>query len=142
MTSDSYRLVDHGIKIDVVMLGTWEEETALAYSRALEELVRDRQQGPPHLVVDLREMDGCTILARGVLADLQIAVAPNLARSVYVADRPRFRGLSLWIAHVSEDPNMRVVRDVEQVDAWLSSEQERYDEVKNRLSSLAGVTHE
>lgn len=119
------------------MLGTWEEETALAYARAMEELVRARE-GQPHLVVDLREIDGCTILARGVLADLQTALAEGVGRSVYVADRPRFRGLCLWIAHVSGDPNMRVVRDIEDVDDWLSSTQARFDEVKNRLSSLMG----
>lgn len=138
MNADSYRLVDHGSKIEVVMLGTWEEETALAYARALEEVVRDRKKDPPNLVVDLSEIDGCTILARGVLADLQSTVAPNLARSVYVAGRPRIRGLCLWIAHVSDDPDMRVVRDLEQADEWLASKEARYDEVKNRLSSLVG----
>lgn len=128
-------------RIDARWRGRWEEPDAEAYVQALEAAYR---AGPVEaLVVDATQLEHCSILARGRLADAQERLKTHQTRCVYLADSPQIRGLCLWIVRVAEDANARVVARKDEVDAWLESREGRLERAKRRadlaFSKLKGL---
>lgn len=79
--------------------------------------------------MDFTQVSGCTRQARESLAILQRALADRRVRTAFIASRPRYRGLALWIAHVAEDPNARSFHVRAQAEDWLSSRQTRTEKL-------------
>jgi hypothetical protein len=73
------------------------------------------------LIIDMHELESCTTGARLGLILLQQAIAKLGARTAFVAARPRFRGIGLYVAHQSGDPNARAFHFLPQAKAWLRS---------------------
>lgn len=85
------------------------------------------------LLVDLTGMSGFTSEARRALADLQQALAARAVRTAFVADRPRLRGLALWLAHTTNDPLARPFHQRTQAEAWLASREGRVQSITGYL---------
>ena len=77
------------------------------------------------VVVDLRQLERCEPGARAILVDVHRLCADGGRRSAYVADVPLFRGLALWIAHVTGDQHSRAVGTMAQAKAWLRASELR-----------------
>jgi len=77
------------------------------------------------LLVDWTELSGYTPEARQALLQLQRALAERSVRTAFVAERPRLRGLALWLAHTTNDPLARPFHQRAQADAWLASREGR-----------------
>ena len=122
-----------GDRVDVSWRGRWEETTAEDYAKALTEAYAAGKVR--HLVVDATELDYCSILARGRLADLQTQLKSKHERCAYVASSARMRGLCLWIIQVAEDENARACARVEEVREWLQSTEGRVERAKRRTGS-------
>lgn len=85
------------------------------------------------LIIDMQELDSCTGAARMRLIELQRSIAELGARTAFVANRPRFRGLSLYVAHLSEDPNARAFHLLSQAHEWLQSHDGRIIGITNYI---------
>lgn len=77
------------------------------------------------LIIDMHELESCTTEARLGLTQLQQGIAQLGARTAFVAHRPRFRGIGLYVAHHSGDPNARAFHYLAQAQAWLRSSEGR-----------------
>jgi hypothetical protein len=67
----------------------------------------------------MHELESCTTEARMRLIELQRGIAKLATRTAFVADRPRFRGVALYVAHHSDDTSARAFHLAAQADAWL-----------------------
>jgi hypothetical protein len=73
------------------------------------------------LIIDMHELESCTTQARIGLIELQQGIARLGARTAFVAHRPRFRGIGLYVAHKSGDPNARAFHFLSEAQTWLRS---------------------
>lgn len=85
------------------------------------------------LLVDLTELTGFDGEARRELQVLQRALAAQEVRTAFVADRPRLRGLALWLAHTTNDPLARPFHQRDQAEAWLASREGRVQSITEYL---------
>lgn len=93
-------------------------------------LPRLHEIGPGgELIIDMHELESCTTEARMRLIDLQRDIAGLSTRTAFVADRPRFRGVALYVAHHSDDPSARAFHFVDQADAWLRRSEGRIESI-------------
>lgn len=86
------------------------------------------------ILFDLCGLRTCPTSARSQLIELQRAVAKVGARTAFIANRPRFRGIALFVAHKSGDPNARAFHRRSQAQGWLRSDEGR----AQALASLLG----
>jgi len=101
---------------------------------AEELLPRVRKLGAEgELIIDLHELDSCTTAARMGLTEVQRKIANVSARTAFVADRPRFRGIGLFVAHTSGDPNARAFHVIAQAQAWLGATEGRIQSITSFL---------
>ncbi|MCH9683583.1 MAG: hypothetical protein K0V04_19250 [Deltaproteobacteria bacterium] len=73
------------------------------------------------VVLDMTALQGCTTAARKQLVLMQRGLARRGCRTAYVSDRPRFRGMGLWLCHHADDVNGRAFYTMDQADAWLAT---------------------
>ncbi|MEM7159657.1 MAG: hypothetical protein AAF799_42850 [Myxococcota bacterium] len=85
------------------------------------------------ILFDLCELRACPTSARAGLIELQRAVAKVGARTAFIANRPRFRGIALYVAHKSGDPNARAFHQHTQARAWLRSDEGRVEALTSFL---------
>jgi anti-anti-sigma regulatory factor len=82
----------------VWLRGSLDDEVIDALSDEL--LPRLRKVGAKgELIIDFVGAESCTTAARLSLIDLQREIAVCSARTAFVADRPRFRGIGLFVSH-------------------------------------------
>lgn len=90
------------------------------------------------VVVDLCGLEECHVFARTVLVRVQKLFATKAKRTAYLADRPRFRGLALWVMHLADDSNAKAVMNEQQATDWLDGTSERLaDAVARTETQLA-----
>jgi hypothetical protein len=120
----------------VRLSGDFDEQTALH----LEDTMRAALVGKPgqrNVLFDLCNLTSCSIMARSVLTRIQTElVAPWAKRTAYVADRALFRGLALWVLHVSADDNAHAVVDRAAAERWFREDKGRLADAQNRLASF------
>ncbi len=104
----------------VRLRGALEDDAIRQLSADLFPRLRELGAGG-ELIIDMHELESCTTEARLGLIVLQQAIAQMGARTAFVADRPRFRGIGLYVAHQSGDPNARAFHFLNQAQAWLRS---------------------
>lgn len=121
----SIERVEHR-RLLVRLRGTLEDETVQHLSDEL--LSRLREIGPGgELIIDMDELESCSTDARLRLIELQRGIAGLSVRTAFVADRPRFRGVALYVAHHSDDPYARAFHLEAQADAWLRRSEGRIE---------------
>lgn len=100
-------------------------------------------QRPTTVLIDIRRLTGYDPQLRALLLELQRQILSKGGRAVYVADRPRLRGLALWVIHMAEDPTAKIVGNVAAAIEWLRVEDLRMDDAERRtLGALAKLTGE
>src|SRR5687767_8839963 len=93
-------------------------------------LPRLHEIGPGgELIIDMHELESCTTEARMRLIELQRGIAKLATRTAFVADRPRFRGVALYVAHHSDDTGARAFHLAAQADAWLRRSEGRIESI-------------
>lgn len=118
-------------------------ELCQALNRAIMEGVladlRARYDGiytPRHLIMDMRGVDDYDEDVRAPLLALQRFWVRVGRRTVYIADSARLRGLGLWVLHVANDENGRVVMNNTQTEEWLQSGAGRVQDARRRTQAL------
>ena len=80
---------------------------------------------------------------RPFLLALQGQITKEGGRAVYVADRPRLRGVALWVIHMSEDSQAKIVPNMAAALEWLRVTDERVQSAEERtlgrLEKLEGA---
>lgn len=110
----------------VRLRGVLEDDTVRSLSNDL--LPRLREIGPGgELIIDMHELESCSTEARLRLIELQRGIAELATRTAFVADRPRFRGIALYVAHHSDDTQARTFHLEAQADAWLRRSEGRIE---------------
>lgn len=117
-------------RMEVRATGSVDADDVIALSGRL--LPNDMGTGW-ELLVDLTEVSGFDADARRELQTLQRALAAQEVRTAFVADRPRVRGLALWLAHTSNDPLARPFHLRAQAEAWLASREGRVQSITEYL---------
>lgn len=112
----------------VRLRGVLEDDTVQHLSADL--LPRLHEIGPGgELIIDMHELESCTTEARLRLIELQRGIAKLATRTAFVADRPRFRGVALYVAHHSDDTSARAFHLPAQADAWLRRSEGRIESI-------------
>jgi hypothetical protein len=88
--------------------------------------------------MDLQGLTGCDIEGRTGLAAVQELLFRKGARTAYVADQPRFRGLALWIAHLAGDPGAKAVPTEAEALRWLGLSSPRLADARRGSDALFG----
>lgn len=122
----------------LVFRGVLEPETVKEAAAALDEALSGLGAEKPNLVVDLRELSGCNVFARSELATLQRDLTPRVRRTAYISSRPRFRGLGLWVIHLSDSKEAKSVISEEAIESWFASTETRVDGFRERTLAKVG----
>lgn len=122
-------------RIEVRLEGSLTLDRVQAVAADLQQLLVDHE-GPLALLFDLMEVRRCELKAREELVKIQRTLAARNFRTVYLADRPRIRGITLWVVHFSEDGNARIVVNQHEAEDWLQLDVERLEYVEARASAL------
>ena len=101
--------------------------------RLRSELLDSAPEAGTTLLMDLVELRACSLATRTRLMELQRDVYAAGIRTAFVAQRPRFRGMCLWIAHVAEDPVARAFPSREQAEMWLAQSVGRLEHIYDFL---------
>ena len=106
----------------------------LAAQAATVELAR-RWPGDPirAAFVDLRQLTDCSVDARAALLAMHGVLRQRTERRVYVASSPRYRGVALWLLHVTGDDEGKVVATDEQAHAWLLGGAKRLEDAERGM---------
>lgn len=116
----------------VRLQGSLQDATIVALRDDL--LPRLRKVGSKgEVIIDFIGAESCSTAARMELIEQQRAIAACRCRTAFVADRPRFRGIGLFVAHTSDDPNARAFHMLHQAQAWLSSKDGRVESITNYI---------
>jgi len=94
----------------------------------------DRQCG---VLFDLRGVERCAVPTRHVLLELQRQLAERQCRTAYVSNRPRIRGIILWVIHQADDECAKVLGTLEPAERWIQNEgEERTPQVASTVTRL------
>jgi len=103
----------------------------------LQELQDDGGPLPPHAILDLRQLTDITMEARARLVDVLRHLMATTERRAWLASSPQFRGVALWVVHVSPDAFGHIVGHLAQARAWLESDHTRADRQSQAVQTYA-----
>ena len=119
-------------RIRVDLRGAFDEASEVEFVRAVEgALARE----PGHVLIVLSNLGGFDVRLRNVLLAAQRSISARGRRTVYLADRPRLRGMALWVVHIAEDNRAKVVGNAAAAEEWLSGDSERVEHAAQRTET-------
>lgn len=114
----SYEISNSGQCTTVRLIGAWSKDAA---EELEEELLRSLSKTSTLWVVyDLRSLTAFNVLARSVLVRMHTKIGAQIERCTFIADDTRFRGLALWVLHLSGEKHGTVVKTRAQADEWFA----------------------
>ena len=130
-------------RVLITLRGDFEEAHAVALETTLREHLTAVPPGALEVVVSIGDLTRCSVEAREVLLRAQRYLGGVARRTAYVANRPLFRGVGLWICHHAPDANARTFASLAQADVWLAETTRRDDDLASKaarwLARLRGV---
>jgi hypothetical protein len=129
-TNYSVLKISEGVRIE--LFGQLDEKAAKALDAEMGRLETPSDvRGVVFVTSGLSE---CVEAARLVLVELQKRLARRKARTAYVDERARFRGMALWVMHLAQDPNAKAVSSLDQAMRWLNAGEEREAHASKRVA--------
>lgn len=125
-------------RVVVGLRGAFDTADAGAFAEELRRQLASVTPGSIEVYFDLDELTRCSIDARTILLDLQRFLGHVARRTAYVANRPLFRGIGLWICHMAPDANARTFAVAVHADAWLADATPREVELAARSAHWVG----
>lgn len=122
----------------VRLIGDFNQAAAARLERELDARWKDLFPGGGRglVLMDLQGLTGCDIEGRAALASVQELFCRRGARTAYVADQPRFRGLALWIAHLAGDAGAKALPTEAAAFGWLGLTTERIADARRGTDTL------
>ncbi len=118
MGNATYDLVHREDRVHLVLHGNLEGESLPCVADALDALLSEIAEGS-RVLIDLGNVESCDPAACRTLARIQRRLRDRGCRTAWLAQRPRLRGLALWIVYAANDPHATPVGDADLADAWL-----------------------
>jgi len=112
-----------------------EEENACQLREAIAAFL-DNEPGISRVVIDLRAVKECRLLARAELGELQAHLKNKVQRTAWLAGTSRMRGMALVVVHAANDPNANVFVSPDQAKSWLTDTVSRTDSQAKRLAAV------
>lgn len=131
--SSPYRITPTPTLLRVDFVGAIDEPDVAALARDLQRMVKVLTPGGFNVLFNCVELPRYTLPARDALVAVQQSVAKVAKRTAYLADRPNIRGMALWVAHLSEDQNVKVVVTQAQAEEWWNATEGRVEQAKRGL---------
>lgn len=125
---------EHG-RVQITLRGDFEEPHAVALEATLRERLAAAPAGALEVVVNIGDLTRCSVEARDVLLRTQRYLGGVARRTAYVANRPLFRGVGLWICHHAPDANARTFASPAQAEVWLAETTHRDDDLAHKAAS-------
>lgn len=122
-------------EVRVELFGPLDDRGVASLERDLESATLALAPKSFSVVINSMGMTDCAMSARDVLVRIQSRLAKVAARTAWIDDRPRFRGLALWVMHLAEDGNAKALSTMEQVRAWLQSSVDRVQDAQMRAEA-------
>jgi len=122
-------------EVRVELFGPLDQKGAEALERELETATSKLPPRSFAVVLNLIGMTDCAMGAREALVRIQVRLRSTASRTAWLDDRPRFRGLALWVMHLAEDGNAKAVATQEQARQWLSSSTSRVLDAQQRAEA-------
>lgn len=116
-------------RVVITLRGDFEAAHAVALETTLRESLAAVPAGAIEVVVSIGDLTRCTVEAREVLLRTQRHLAGVARRTAYVANRPLFRGVGLWICHRAPDAHARTFPNLELAEVWLAETTRRDDDL-------------
>lgn len=91
---------------------------------------------PTRVWLDLLAVTACPLAVRPLLVEFHRGVQRRTERRVWIAASPKLRAMGSWIAHMTEDDDMRVVSTSAQGAAWLASTEARLEPAKRGIQDF------
>lgn len=121
-------------RVLISLRGAFEEPHALALEATLRERLGAAPPGAIEVVVNIGDLTRCSVEAREVLLRAQRNLGGVARRTAYVANRPLFRGLGLWICHHAPDANARTFASLAQAEVWLADDTRRDEDLAHKAA--------
>lgn len=115
---------EHG-RLVVTLCGDLDVAGADALAVELRRRLESASPGSHEVYYDLDGLTRCSVDARSALLRIQRFLAGVARRTAYVANRPLFRGVGLWICHQAPDANARTFAAAAHAHAWLAESTRR-----------------
>jgi hypothetical protein len=124
----------------VKLLGDFNQAAAARLEREIDARWRELfpGNGKGLVLMDLQGLTGCDIEGRTALTAVQGLLCRKGARTAFVADQPRFRGLALWIAHLAGDAGAKALPTEAEALRWLGLSAERLGDARRGSDTLFG----
>jgi len=129
---DPWSVDKDGDRLTVSLLGEVDEEAIAALDRELRSQLARAASKSYEILFDLGGVRRCSAGARSAIAKLQEYIREIARRTAYVANRPAFRGLALWVCHIARDGNARTFPSLVEANIWLASAEDREDSLRDR----------
>ncbi len=103
----------------------------IGLARALESCIDEHlpeAENSPDVLIDLRGVTSYDADGRGVLATVHERLMPRIRRCAYLTDRPRLRGMALYISRRGGADKARPLPTVERAEQWLAQEDAQWGE--------------
>jgi hypothetical protein len=131
MGAGSFQLKVSGDQMRVEVFGILDVQPATRLEAELGTALAAGPAGSLNLVVNTTSLSDCAFDARPALVKMQRRVAGLVRRTAWMDDRPKFRGLALWVMHEAGDPNARATANAEQAKQWLAESVDRVTSARN-----------
>jgi hypothetical protein len=118
-------------ELQVELFGEFDAKTAADLHRDVRSAAEKLAPRTFSVIFNLVGLTDCSMEARPALVEIQRTLALRASRTAYLDDRPRFRGLALWVMHLAEDPNAKAVATPEQARQWIEA---TYDRSSNAMA--------
>ncbi len=138
MASSSHRIALSDTLATVALSGTLIEDEAKIFGREVWDRLADADPSI-NVLFDLTQLEGCQLLARPALIELQRRIKLGKRRTAWFATRPRFRGLALLVCHEANDARAAVVNTRLQAKEWFAGDGLREDAAKRVARRLAEI---
>lgn len=140
--SAAYSLERHALPppaVRLVLASSLSDAEQAGLIAALTAAIAD---APTTVLISLSSLPAYDPRLRALLLAIQGAITAHQGRAVYVADRPRLRGLALWVVHMAEDRQAKIVPNEAAAIEWLRISDPRVDAAQARtlqaLRTIAG----
>lgn len=130
--SGAYQVKKTANEVLIELAGSLDEQLAATVEQEVLRTVETLPTGQYSVIFQTGKLSDCSMGARPVLVRLQQALSNRARRTAYLDDRPRFRGLALWVVHVAEDRNAKAVATLEQLRQWLDATVGRVEDAQHR----------
>lgn len=98
--------------------------------------IRAEHEGSLNVLLDFTEVEQCDVKTRHELLELHKVLGRGKGRTAYIADRPRIRGIALWVIHHANDGRATVLGRASQAAQWFQRDDERLEQASSQGAKL------